>query len=80
MADSLRALADIETRAADAEARAMKAIHSGDDRGARTALLEQDANAEKASAIRADLRVLRAILDECYEVAEKMSVSRPAPP
>jgi hypothetical protein len=67
MAASAQALADLEARAAAAEARAMEAIQVNDDHAARTALLEQQALAEKATAVAADLRVLRAILDECHE-------------
>ena len=70
---SRRVLADLEARAAAAEARAMEAIQRNDDRAARTALLEQQAFAEKATVVAADLRVLRAILDECHEFENRLS-------
>lgn len=78
MTASMQALADIKARAAAAEARAMDAICAGDDHAARAAVVEQQAHAEKAAAIEADLKVLRAILDECYEFVSRMA--GPSPP
>jgi hypothetical protein len=56
----------------------MDAIRAGDDRAARASVVEQQAHAEKAAAVEADLKVLRAILDECYEFVNRMA--NPAPP
>ena len=60
-------IADIRTRAAAVERRAMDAIRAGDDRGARDALVEQHAHTEDLAALEADAQVLRAILSECYD-------------
>jgi hypothetical protein len=76
MAESARTLADLMDRAAEAERRAMDAIRSTDDRAARTALLEHQAFAERAAAVAADLKVLRAILDECYEFESRLLESQ----
>jgi len=73
LAESQRALADLEARAGAAQTRAMEAIRAGDDRTARASLLEQEWHAEKVAAVAADLKVLRAILDECYDFINKMS-------
>lgn len=73
LAESEHALADIESQAAAVEARAMDAIRSGDDRTARTALLAEQELTDKAAAIGADRRVLRAILEECHEFAGRWS-------
>ena len=75
MAESTRALADLTKRAGVVEARAMTAIGAGDDRTARAFLLEYQAYAEKVAAIEADLKVLRAILDECHQFANTLSDS-----
>ena len=80
MAESTQALADIEARAATAEGRAMKAIHASDDCAARVALLEQLSYVEKAATLAADLKVLRAILDECHRFASELSESAPSEP
>lgn len=80
MTESTQVLADIEARAATAEARAMEAIRAGDDRAARASLLQQQAYVAKAAAVGADLKVLRAILDECYRFANELSDSPPSQP
>ena len=67
MAESKQALADLETRMRATEARAMDAIHAGADGAARACLLEQQAQVEKAAELAADMKVVRAILDEFYE-------------
>jgi hypothetical protein len=72
IADSQRALADFEKRMLAAEARAMEAIRIGDDGTARACLLEQQSHAEKAGAITADLKILRAILDECSDFQSRL--------
>jgi phage shock protein A len=77
-AESTRVLADIETRAAAAETRAMKAIQAGDDEAARNYLVKLQAYAEKAAAVGAELKVLRAILDECDHFAKELSASPPS--
>ena len=53
----------------------MKAIRAGDDWTARASLLEQHALFEKAAALSADVKVLRAILDECRELSPSCSGS-----
>jgi hypothetical protein len=73
LTESTRVLAEVESRAAAAEARAMKAIRAGDDRAARASLLELQTYVEKAAAVGADLKVLRCILDECYQFANTLS-------
>ena len=78
LAASMQVLADLEARAAAAQACAVEAIRMNDDRAARTALLEQQAIVEKASVVTADLSVLRAILDECHEFEDRVSES-PSP-
>ncbi len=67
LAESQRNLAEVEERMRAAEARAIAAVHAGDDPVARTCLLEHEAYSEKAAAIAADVKVMRAILDECHE-------------
>ncbi len=81
MAESIQALADVHARVAAAEVRAMEAIRAGDDRAARASLVGMQADAERAASIAADLKVLRAILDECREFAKaaNASASRPEP-
>ena len=78
VAAATQALADLEAGAAAAEGRAMQAIQMNDDRAAHTALVEQQAFAERAAAVAADLSVLRAILDECHEFESRLSES-PSP-
>lgn len=80
MAESVRALKDLEARAAAAEARAMDAVRASDDRTARAAILESQEHAEKAAAIAADLEVLRAILDECYQFVSQVAGHSPPRP
>ena len=80
VAESRRVFANMEARAAAAEARALEAIRAGDELAARARLLEQQTYVEKAAAVRADLKVLRAILDQCYEVANELSDSPPSQP
>jgi phage shock protein A len=79
MAESQRALADLEAKMRAAETRAMEAIRAGDQQAARASLLEQGAHAEKAGALADDLKVLRAILDECHDFINKMAADAPAP-
>jgi len=67
LAESQQALVDVELSAQALEVRAIDAIRSGDDRAARTYLLELQGFAEKAAALKADLTVLRATLDECSD-------------
>ena len=79
LAESTQALADVHARVAAAEVRAMEAVRAGDDRAARASLVGMQADAERAASIAADLKVLRAILDECREFAKtaNSSASRP---
>jgi len=79
MNESIQVLADVQARVAAAEVRAMEAIRAGDDRAARASLVAMQADAERAALIAADLKVLRAILDECREFAKaaNSSASRP---
>lgn len=77
-AASTRHLAELEERGRAAEARAVEAIHAGDDGAARAALVELQSLAEKAAAIVADLQVLRGILDECRELVDRMPKDSPA--
>jgi phage shock protein A len=74
IAEANRTLADLEVRMRAAEARAIEAVHVGNDHEARAYLRDHQSHAEKAAALGADVKVLRAILDECYEFADKMSV------
>jgi hypothetical protein len=78
-AASRQVLADVQARVAAAGARAMKAIRAGDDSAARAALLDTQADAEKAALIEADLKVLRAILDECRDFVNAANSSTPRP-
>ena len=59
-------LAQIRAEALVREERAMAAIRTGQDHAARMALVDHKGAAEEAAAIEADLRVLDAILAECY--------------
>ncbi len=79
MNESIQVLDDVQARVAAAEVRAMEAIRAGDDRAARASLVAMQADAEQAALIAADLKVLRAILDECREFAKaaNSSASRP---
>ena len=79
MNESIQALEDVQARVAAAEVRAMEAIRAGDDRAARAALLATQADAERAASIAADLKVLRAILDECREFAKAATSSTTRP-
>ena len=73
MAESQRALADLEATMRAVETRAMEALRAGDDLAARAALREMKSPAEKAAALTDDLKVLRAILDECHDFLNTMS-------
>ena len=73
MAESQRALAELEATMRAVETRAMEAIRDGNDSAARAEFLELGSHGEKAAALNADLKVLRAILDECYDFLNKMS-------
>jgi len=77
--ESTQLLANVQARVAAAEARAMKAIRAGDDHTARASLLAMHADAERAALIAADLKVLRAILDECREFATAANSPAPRP-
>jgi hypothetical protein len=79
MAESMRVLADAQARVAAAEARAIAAVRAGDDSAARAALLATQADAERVALIEADLKVLRAILDECHEFARAANSPAPRP-
>ena len=71
IAEEMKVLEEMKARAATAEARAMNAIRAGNDHAARDALLEAQAVVERAAAVEADLKVMRAILDECYEFVRR---------
>ena len=79
MTESIQVLADVQARVAAAEVRAMEAVRAGDDRAARASLVAMQADAERAALIAADLKVLRAILDECREFAKAASSSTSRP-
>ena len=79
MNESIQVLADVQARVAAAEVRAMEAIRAGDDRAARASLVAMQADAERAALIAADLKVLRAILDECREFAKAANASASRP-
>jgi hypothetical protein len=68
-------LSNLRAFAAAAQDRAMQAIRGGDDCAAREFLMEQGGYLEKAVLIEADLKVLRAILDECYQFVAELSKS-----
>ena len=67
LAESERRLADLDTKMRSPDARVLKAIRAGDNDRARVALLEQQEEQRDAPVLAADIKVLRAILDECYD-------------
>jgi hypothetical protein len=75
-ARSERILTTLETQMRIVEMRAMDAIRSGNDQSAHVNLLEQRDLAEQADEIRADLKVVRAILDECNAVLRETASPR----
>ncbi|HEX4685126.1 MAG TPA: hypothetical protein VH277_20580 [Gemmatimonadaceae bacterium] len=68
----------VRLTAAAAEQRAMNAIHAGNERAARDALMEQQSYAEEAAGLEADIRVVSALLAECYEFLGGLSCSSAA--
>jgi len=80
LGESQLALANLETKMRELQTRAIEAIRAGDDRAARAGFLEQQSLAENATALAADLRVLRAILDECYDFVNAMAKGPPPRP
>ena len=74
LADAERSLAALGPQMRAVEASAMNAIRSGKDYEARAFLIEQRSKIEDAAAIEADIKVLRAILDECYDFSRSMGL------
>ena len=75
VAASTQTLADLHNEMGAVEAQAMEAIRAGNDRAARDCLVAQQAYAEKAAGIAADLEVLRTILDEYATLMKKAGES-----
>ena len=73
IAESTQAVADLETGARATEALAMQAIHSSHDDQAKAHLMELQAQVEKIDALRADLTVLRELLDTCHAFLKQQS-------
>ena len=80
LADDERAMTELEARMGVVEARAIDAVRAGDDRAARTAFLEHQAQAEQLATLAADTKVLRAILAECRDFTQTLGTDPAAPP
>ncbi|MEP6492144.1 MAG: hypothetical protein ABJF01_05675 [bacterium] len=72
LARLLQATTREQGRFAEFEARAMAAIHNGDDDAARDALVAQQASLDTLKELDADATVVRASLAECRAVLDQM--------
>lgn len=72
LARLLQATTREQGRFAEFEARAMAAIHNGDDDAARDALVAQQASLDTLKELDADSTVVRASLAECRAVLDQM--------
>lgn len=77
LADALKKFSEAAMRGADLEARAMKAIHGGNDFTARRLLLAQQECMETLAQLDADAKVVRALLIECEEVIGEIRAQPP---
>jgi len=77
IAETTRAVAELEAAALATLGLATRAVHSNDDGALRTHLIGLQGQFEKLEALRGDLTILRELLNTCRAFAKQQSTETP---